>query len=357
MRYLCPAFLLLLFGAQTIFPASIGSVAELVLVEDRGALIEQLTPALIDADPRVRATAARVVTVRGITELLEPVAKALANESDLETAREQIRALAISGDRASVERAFELAKRFNGRLDGDVGTATARRGVPDALELYFSKVKDLSLIATGANYFQTALWGRPDLAPLVGSRLLAARDARGWVELLEALEQSDVLVDLGVAVAGLHMETPADEFAVPTAWYLARSIACEGERPGCRIDFSPVGRQLLFDELREPDSGPDSLRYPRELLRRVLGTSAYDTPAAKRTKSPYLTWLASAEADLFLAQYGILSKYMRADEWKAFSRRRDIPKTTHRSQQRYANQSGRAADLPPPLRAAEGGYP
>jgi len=100
---------LLLFTATAFADPTTYSIATLVNAKDEAALTEPLTAALQSSTPLVRATAARVVAVRGLTALLPLLRERIAVESDATAAREEIRALALLGSAEDIEMAAKTS--------------------------------------------------------------------------------------------------------------------------------------------------------------------------------------------------------------------------------------------------------
>ncbi len=94
LPFLALSFFALSLVADTATPSS---VANLVQRSDESALAAPLTEALRSTTPLVRATAARVIAIRGVSQLLPLVRETVAAETDATAAREELRALTLLG--------------------------------------------------------------------------------------------------------------------------------------------------------------------------------------------------------------------------------------------------------------------
>src|SRR6266568_4203140 len=86
------------------------SIAALVNETDASRLATSLSAAIDSPDALMRMTAARVVTVRGVSELLPKLRDHLAREKDTDAAREEVRTLVILGDRSEVDAAIAATR-------------------------------------------------------------------------------------------------------------------------------------------------------------------------------------------------------------------------------------------------------
>ncbi|MFL6245821.1 MAG: energy transducer TonB [Thermoanaerobaculia bacterium] len=225
-----------------------------------------LAKAVADADPLTRATAARVITIRGVTGVLATVRDALAAETNANAAREQVRALAILGTDDNVAFAAKQLRRFPSSIDLDFSEAIARRGDPEATALYLRYAPELR---RATPFVQHALWGRSNLANIAIAKMLGANDARAVRSMLDAFVMSGTRLDPGVLSAVL--EAPSAEIRAAALWYV---IARQGE--------IPAGALLLRDDASVEEA------FAREVIRRMGG--------AKREERPeWLAWLRSRE--------------------------------------------------------------
>jgi HEAT repeats len=150
------SFILVPFLALSLFAdeATPSSVAGLVLQADESALAEPLTAALRSQAPLVRATAARVIAVRGVSQLLPLVREALAAETDTTVAREEIRALTLLGGEDDLAFAVETSARWPQGMDNALAIAGARRGSAPAIETYLAFLRKTRM----SNHAESFAW-------------------------------------------------------------------------------------------------------------------------------------------------------------------------------------------------------
>jgi len=270
------------------------AIALLVTEANAEAVAARVGPALASKDGVARAAAARVALVRGLTSVVPQIREALAIENDPNAAREEVRALAILGDPADVDRARAATRKFQPAIDEVIARAVARR--PDAFEIYAMTLRDAGYIPD-ANFFTQALWRRPAAAPAAGSRLLGMRDAAGWNAVLTALRESHLAMQPGVLGVSLNM--PVEEIRTASVWYLVRSYVPDPSQIHENV------RAVLAAPVEEA-----SMReaFGRELLRRMLGAERKDDPR-------WLEWLQSAEADPLLGNDEALFEYFTEKEF------------------------------------------
>lgn len=254
-------------------------VAYLVLEKDPAAIVEPLRAALASDDAIVRTTAARVIGVRDVKPLVPAVRAAAKSESDAAAAREELRTLALAGEPSDVDTAIALTAKWPASVDGEVAQAIARRGGGDAIELYFTKLTSLRPFSV-ADFFRASLWGRPQLATLTASRLVAASDERGFSALASVMHDSRALLDPGIVVAALGSTSPA--IRSQAAWYVVHAYA---RTP----DAVP---QLLRDAVAE-DAKVDAEAFARELVRRMAG-------GEKKASERWIEFLQSGGADRYV---------------------------------------------------------
>jgi protein TonB len=276
--------LLLLFTASAFAGPTPYSVAALVNAKDEAAVIEQATAALQSPVPLVRATAARVVAVRGLTALLPLLRERVAAETDATAAREQIRALALAGTAEDVALAVKASARWPASMDNALAIAVARRGGNAAVDGYLSAIRKTRM-TNHAEFFRVALWGHADLIASTGSRLLAAQEERGWKGILSALEESKAAMDRGVAAASLT--TKSEEIRTASLWFLVRGYAVDPTR------IPDVVKEKIVAERSELSSNRED--FGLELLRRMLGAERKDSPR-------WLAFLDTDEADQLIGR-------------------------------------------------------
>src|SRR5437773_8763165 len=115
MRPFVPLVLLLL---GPIAHAALTPVALARLAPSTGDVVAPLTAGLQSPDALARATAARVTAVRGEKALVPALRQALANETNGDAAREEIRALVLTGTDDDIDFAAQATAKFPPRMDG-----------------------------------------------------------------------------------------------------------------------------------------------------------------------------------------------------------------------------------------------
>lgn len=272
------------------------SVAALVMEAQPAAA--QLAAALGDAAPLVRATAARVIGVRNLTDSLPAVRETLAKESDATAAREEIRVLALLGTDEDVSTAVAASAKWPSSMDDALALAVARRGGAPAIDAYVSSLRSTRMQAR-SEFFMRALWARPDLASYAGSRLLNVKDARGWKGLLDAMRDSDLRIEPGMMLAATRSSSE------PIRLDSIRDLVNGYARDPTKLS-DPLRAALL-----EPgtEAASDLEDFGRELLRRMLGAERKDDPR-------WLKWLESDEADRFLGTNQAILPYLTDAEYK-----------------------------------------
>jgi TonB family protein len=246
------------------------TAAEVALLVNEAAIdAAPLATHVASKDALTRATAARIVTVRGVTALLPQVREALAAEANAEAAREQIRALALLGNDEDIAFAAKQLPRYPASLDSDFTEAIARRGAPQATALYLKYLPELRHPLPGVRF---ALWGRTPLIAVTASRFLAVNDARAFDELLDALLAAQLALDAGIVTAALRSDDAS--IRTETIWYLAEGFAADPSR-------------LPAVAEREGAMATDE-RFGREVLRRMRGGEFRERPE-------WLAWLRTFE--------------------------------------------------------------
>ena len=231
--------------------AEAGATAMLVLEHDEAVLDAALRPAITDAAPLTRATAARVANVRNRTKLLDDLRAQLDREKDLTAAREEMRAVVMLGGGAEIDRALAVSDRFGKQLDGAVSVAVARLGPEVAVPAYFDK---LHARAGTVEFFRIIPWGHPEMRSLLASRLVGTSDDRGFRSLLSTLDAKHS-VDGGVLAAALRGST--DLRAAASEYVLSTQSSIDERVRATLPDLPPAtGNELLVvDELLRRAAG------------------------------------------------------------------------------------------------------
>lgn len=248
------------------------------------------------SDALTRATAARMVTVRGLTALLPKVREALASEATAETAREQVRALALLGGEDDVAFAAKQLARYPASLDSDFAQAIARRGAPQATALYLKYLPELRHPLPGVRF---ALWGRTPLVAATASRFLANDDVSAFGELLDALLDALLVLNAGVMTAALRSDNAA--IRAEMIWYLAHGFAADPSRLP----------EVAEREVTTPDEG-----FGREVLRRMRGAKYQQRPE-------WTAWLKTHAGRKRAGDGKPLLRFLTLDEQNALHEREE----------------------------------
>jgi TonB family protein len=263
-------------------PASLARLAA-----SRGDVAAPLTEGLRSGDALARATAARVIAVRGEKGLVSALRTALATETSLDAAREEIRALVLSGDDDDVDFAAQAAAKFPPRMDGVLADAIARLG-NRGLALYPKYVKPLRRIGDESNFFRVALWQSTEDATPLAVKLLEEGDERGWCELVAGAGDSGLI---GPAAFANALGVSTANIRLATAHCLLRRYARN------RGHFPADLRETVTAALPE-NASPDEA-FARELLRRAAGgeTHENDVAALLRENCSFRTLYTSRELE------------------------------------------------------------
>jgi TonB family protein len=286
------SFLALRVSAQTPYSAAL-----LTQERDEAVAAESLAVALRSDVPLVRATAARVIAVRGAAALLPQLREKLEAETDAVAAREVIRAMGLLGTKEDIAAAARVSSRWPASMDDALAAAVARRGGTNAIELYSALLR-ATRMRNHSEFFRLSLWGAPNFNGYAGSRMLAAGDEAGWRGLIAALEYSNVALDPGVLVASLDIDAEAIRSA--SVWYV---IGGYGVDPAA---IPAAVREKLTVPRGELSSNRED--FGRELLRRMLG-------GEKKNDERWLKFLAGEEADALLGNQEATLQYLTDEEY------------------------------------------
>jgi Arc/MetJ family transcription regulator len=273
------------------------SVALLTQERDEAVAAESLQAALRSGVPLVRATAARVIAVRGATALLPSLREKLEAETDATAAREVIRALGLLGTKEDVAAAARVSSRWPVSMDDALAAAVARRGGKEAIESYGAVLRATRMRNHG-EFFRLSLWGAPNFIGYADSRMLATGDEAGWRGLVDALVYSNIALDPGVLTASL--DTGAEAIRSASVWYLIGGYAAD---PAA---IAPVIREKLAVPRGELSSNRED--FGRELLRRMLG-------GEKKNDERWLKFLADDEADGLLGDSEATLQFLTDEEY------------------------------------------
>jgi HEAT repeat protein len=122
-------------------PLSPGVVALLFVHAHEPEATKMLEAALTDAKPEIRAAAARTLAGFNAAPFMPALRRALAEETDLDAGREQLRALASLVGPAEDAALAAAARRIGEPLVGALAVTLARVRGAAALDLYFSTLR------------------------------------------------------------------------------------------------------------------------------------------------------------------------------------------------------------------------
>ena len=292
--FLVPFFALSLF-AETATPYS---VASLVHQSDESALTASLTEALQSPTPLVRATAARVIAARNVTQLLPRLRETVAAETDATAAREQLRALTLLGADDDIAFAVKTASQWPMGMDNALAIAAARRGGAPAIDIYAAMLRKTRM-QNHAEFFRVALWGNTGATAFSGSRMLSAVDELGWRGVLGALADSNSAMDAGVLASSLG--SASEDIRSASVWFLVSGYAPEPSSMG----------EVVKSTLAKPrgELSSDREDFGRELLLRMLGGEKKDAPR-------WLKFLESNDADALLQGKDSVFGYLTDEEYR-----------------------------------------
>ena len=234
------------------------------LAPSTGDVVTPLTAGLQSPDALKRATAARVAAIRGEKAMVPALREALTNETNSDAAREEIRALVLTGSDDDVDFAARAAAKFPPRMDGVLADAIARLGAR-GVALYPKVVTPLRRISDESNFFRVALWQSSNDATPVAAALLADADERGWCELIDGVGDAGLVAPSAFATA---LGATAPNIRLTTAHCLLRRYAADRAHfPGDLRDVVSAG---------VPDNASPDEAFARELLQRAAGGEAHE---------------------------------------------------------------------------------
>jgi TonB family protein len=240
--------------------------------------IAPLRAGLASDDAQTRAAAARIVAVTESAELIDDVRKALQKETNAEAAREEVRAIGMSGGVKELDALLAQSKRFDSNLDEAAWTAVARGAGPEAISELLSRKSDKAYGILGY-----ALWGHPELALATSARILGRSKPALWREWLATLRESNLTLDPQIAAVALAH--PVAEISAAMAWELASRYETK----------PPPDPKPFLDALdRVAAASPDaslSDSFGRELLARALGRQAHE-------REEWTKWIALKKRSL-----------------------------------------------------------
>jgi TonB family protein len=315
-----------------------GSIVLLAPYSTDARVIERWEQALKSDNPGVRAAAARVINTCSVASRLSDVEQALRSETDLEAAREEIRAAVALGSRDD-DLVFGAAARFGGRLDERMAMAIARSRGFAAVPLYFERFNSLRLGHFDIrSFFLIATRGNGQQLLAAGAMALGRGDQEAWAAILDAAAGIKTPPTSPVLLAALT--SPESRLRGETAWYLARSYC---EAPPADAKEALVRLRQGIESDRSQGQDPET-SFGQELLRRVLGEAPIEDAS----------WIACLRTETYChldASIGQspLVKYLTPAEKAALEARRGkavggLPAT---GETQKASPGGPAAHTPP----------
>lgn len=317
-------------------PRSPGAVASLVGHTANPSVIERLAEALRDPNAAVRAAAARVINVSGLTNMRVDLRSALTAEPDLAAATEEAWALSALGGGEESDVVVSAARRLGGRAPGRFALILARTQGPAALS-------HAALLAEGPPsserwraFLSLAVRADADALSRVAAALLRDGRAAAWKALLRMASNDELSPDPGQLIASLQHAQPGVRAA--TCWYLA-GLRAEG-RP--IPDAVAAAAKTSLDLPADPALAPFEA-FGREILSRAFGRAATG-------EGP---WMASLRDPKIRNRdwpfpNGQVLAYLTRDELKAAGlTSKDVPRPRDR----------KPASAAEPMRRSPRGYP
>ena len=244
-------------------PPSAGAITLLTKYPKDPRVAERLAAAVRSPDAVTRAVAARVVNLAVLPAPLPDIAAALAAETDVDAAREQVRTLVSVGGTAYDAPVLAAARRLAPRLDRQLVRMFARSRGFDAIPLYLETLRHLALSARDREaFFRIATRGSQPQLVATAARAFGRNDAESFQAILAVAAELGHDLDRPVMIEALR--SGALTIRGEAAWYLARIYS--KEPPADRGAFLAA----LSEPARPPDADPE-LRFGAEMLRRVLG--------------------------------------------------------------------------------------
>jgi TonB family protein len=228
---------------------------------------ERLRQGLRDPRAEVRAAAARVITISGVSALADELMTVLQREEDAAAAEEEVLALVTVGGPAPDQAIVDLARQRPERAPA-VLIALARRRGPSAWPHVWALRSALKARQLNAVFLQASRGQAEGLTP---AAIVATRDqdADAWDAVLAVAREQDV--DLSASVASA-LGSPSDTIRASTRWHVLLTVPDDGT-------LHPLIRDVL-SEVTEPV--PQNLDEPArvafELVRRLRGQPTREEP-------------------------------------------------------------------------------
>jgi len=227
-----------------------------------------LREALTSDDARVRGAAARIIAVTDARDVVDDARAALAKETNAEAAREEVRAIGMSGGMKDLDAFLASAKKFG--LEREAWTSLARgNGVVAVNEMLARKTADITA-------FEYGLAGHPEIATPTTARILGMGDPAIWGPWLSFLSVAEW--PMAPQIAEIAIAHPNAAMSERTIEHLAGQYA----------SAPPADPKPLLDALdraiaAKPDVGMRAA-IMREMLARALGRE-------KKQRDEWMQWL------------------------------------------------------------------
>lgn len=247
-------------------PLSPGSLALLIPHVKDPRVEPRWRAGLADESPEVRAAAARLLLVNGVSSAARDLAKALATETDHAAAREAARALLVLGQGAVDEAVAAAAVRLQAP---EIVLALAEARGRGAIG-YLGQLRAVRLADAEQLRLVSALAGKDESSlDRIADAALTASDRGLWYCVLDVAHREHLGVSAGRVTSALHSSSAA--IRALTWWHVALLAATDDLPKDLRLDLAP---DPTLAEL------PPNLAFGRELAARVMTRAKPGRPAA-----------------------------------------------------------------------------
>lgn len=278
-------------------PMSPGAVARLVEYPLDPRTQKRLTAALADANPAVRAVAARVTFVTASKGQVSGLVRALASEQDGAAAAEELRALVTLLGAPVDEQAMAAATRLGSPVADTLAEVVARRSAADLLRLLPELRRISGRRTTYAEALAIASVQHPEAAAEIAAMLVAERNEPWiWRIYLNTLRENASLVDEPALLQGLSSNI--EEMRNASVWHVALAVL-DGDGFGDDV-LKAAGRKAYGARAK----GLMWEDFGRELLARVRGEEPSAADWASLVGDPQISGRFGVTAEM----YGYLTK-------------------------------------------------
>lgn len=271
---------------------TVGSLGLLLAHPDRPETVPAIALGLASGDRDVRAAAAHVAWMLAPRSLEPDLTRALASETDLTAASEEVEALALIGGAGAEPALLQAAERLKPRLASAVGVAVARTRRAAALDL-LPKLRPLGLTTPVAVLHTVAAAEPGRLVPLAVAAV-RDQDAPLWEAVLDSCPAGCAAID-GMVKASVT--SPDEKLRVSTYRHLtARAKA--GPLDGALSSAIAAAAEASGDTSGD---GPAAQAY--DLLRRAQGALPRLKSTADATMPVAPRPLGAGEGTMRTAEY------------------------------------------------------